>query len=101
MAVVGLFFGTLALSEAVPIVARRVVEDAGDRIELGWRVGARRVLRKSLRKSRIRAVERIWREDEPGVLEIRVGRDVHRVGKRMDPRALEWLEVVLRSAARG
>jgi hypothetical protein len=97
---VGVFFAALALSEAVPILARRVIEDAGDRIVLSRQVGARRVLRKALPKSRIRSVERIWREDEPGVVEIRVGDDVYPVGKRLDAPALEWLEGVVRGMAR-
>lgn len=94
------FFAALAVSEAVPILARRVIEDAGDRIVLSRQVGARRVLQKMLPKSRIRSVERIWREEEPGVVEIRVGDDVYRVGKRLDEPALEWLEVALRAMAR-
>jgi hypothetical protein len=98
---VGAVFAALALSEAVPILARRVIEDAGDRIVLSRQVGARRVFRKALPKSRIRSVERIWRVDEPGVVEIRVGDDVYRVGKRLDSPALEWLEGVLREMAPG
>jgi hypothetical protein len=96
---VGVFFAALALSEAVPILARRVIEDAGDRIVLSRQVGARRVLRKTLPKSRIRSVERVWREDEPGLVEIRVGDDVFPVGKRLDAPALEWLEGLLRGMA--
>jgi hypothetical protein len=68
---------------------------------LSRRVGARRVHRKTLPKSRIRSVERVWRVDEPGVIEIQVGDDVHRVGQRLDAPALEWLEAVLRAMARG
>jgi hypothetical protein len=94
------FFAALAISEALPIVARRVIDDAGDRIVLSLQVGARRVLPQTLPKSAIRSVERIWHEDEPGVVEIRVGDDVHRVGKRLDTPALEWLEAVLREMAR-
>jgi hypothetical protein len=99
-AVVVAFFAALAISEALPILARQVIEDAGDRIVLSRQVGARRVLRKSLPKSRILSVERIWRVEEPGVVEIRVGDDMHRVGRRLDALALEWLEGALRDMAR-
>jgi hypothetical protein len=99
-AVVVAFFAALAISEAVPILARQVIEDLGDRIVLSRQVGARRVLRKTLPKSRIRAVDRTWREDEPGAVEIRVDDDVYRVGKRLDAPALEWLEGALRVMAR-
>lgn len=95
MAAVGVFFGALAVSEALPILARRVIEDAGDRIVLSWQVGARRVLRKALPKARIRAVERVRREAEPGVVEVRVGTDVYRVGRHLDGLALAWLEDAL------
>jgi hypothetical protein len=101
LAGVGVFFAALALSQAVPILARQVIEDAGDRIVLSRQVGARRVLRKTLSKSRIQSVERLWREDEPGVVEIRVGVDVYRVGKGLDDAALEWLAGVLRGMTRG
>jgi hypothetical protein len=97
---VGAVFAALAISEAVPILARRVIEDTGDRVVLSWQVGARRVLRKTLPKSRIRSVEQIWREDEPGVVEIRVGDDVYRVGKRLDQPTLDWLAEVLQDMAR-
>jgi hypothetical protein len=99
VAAVGLFFAALALSEAIPILARQVIEDAGDRVVLSRQVGARRVLRKTLPKAQIRSVERISREDEPGAIEIRVGDDVHRVGKRLDPAALDWLAEVVRAMA--
>jgi hypothetical protein len=99
LAGVGVFFAALALSQAVPILARQVIEDAGDRLVLSRQVGARRVLRKTLPKSRIQSVERLWREDEPGVIEIRVGVDVHRVGKGLDDATLEWLAETLRDMA--
>jgi hypothetical protein len=59
MAGVGVFFAALAVSEAVPILTRRVIEDAGDRIVLSRQLGARRVLRKRLRKSEIRTIGRV------------------------------------------
>jgi hypothetical protein len=96
---VGLVFAALAVSQAVPILARRVVEDAGDRIVLSWQVGARRVLPTSLPKTRLRSVERAWRQEEPAAVEIRVGDDVHLVGKYLDAPTLEWLEAVLRRMA--
>lgn len=95
MAAVGVFFGALALSEALPILGRRVIDNEGDRIVLSWQVGARRVLRKSLAKARIRAVERVRRESEPDVVEVRLDNDVYRVGKHLDGLALEWLERAL------
>lgn len=95
MGAVGVFFAALAMSEALPILARRVIEDAGDRIVLSWQVGARRVLRKGLPKARIRAVERVRREAEPGVVEVRAGNDVYRIGKHLDGLTLEWLEDAL------
>jgi hypothetical protein len=98
---VGVFFATLAISEAIPILAPRVIEDAGDRIVLSRQVGARRVLRRTLPKSRIQSIERTWREEEPGVVEIRVGGDAHRVGKGLDPAALDWLAGALRGMAGG
>ena len=100
MAAVGVFFAALAVSEAVPILTRRVIEDRGDRIILSRRVGVRRVLRRELPKSEIAAVDWVWREDEPGVVEVRTREAVHRLGKRLDVAALEWLEGVIRGMVR-
>ncbi|MDX1675390.1 MAG: hypothetical protein R3314_11395 [Longimicrobiales bacterium] len=100
MAAVGVFFAALAVSEAVPILTRRVIEDRGDRIVLARRIGVRRVLKRTLRKPEITAVDWVWREDEPGVVEIRTDDAVHPIGKRLDVAGLEWLEGVIRQMLR-
>lgn len=104
MAGIGVLFGVLAVSQAVPILAPRVIQDRGDRIVLSRAVGVRLVLPRALPKSAIRSVERVWEEDEaetgaPGVVRIRTDRRTCRIGKGLDTHAAAWLEDAVRSMA--
>jgi len=101
---VGLLFGLLALSQAVPIVAPRVIRERGDRIVLSRAVGVRLILSRALPKSSVRSVERVWEEGEAGtgasgVVAIRTARQSHRLGRELDPEATAWLEIAVRAMA--
>lgn len=102
---IGGVFGVLALSQALAILAPRVIEDRGDRLVLSRKVGIRHVPQRTLPKSAIRSVERVWKEDAPGsgapgVLEIRTDDRVHRVCKHLEAGAMSWLEDAVRTLAR-
>lgn len=97
---IALFFGVLAVSQAVPVVAPRVIQDRGARIVLSRAVGARLLLSRVLPKSAVRSVERVWEEGEaereaPGAVRIRTDRHAYRLGKELDQEATLWLEDAL------
>lgn len=94
---IGLLFGWLAVSEGLAIAAPRVIEDAGDAIVLGRKVGVRHVPGRWIRKSDVREVHWTWTEEEPGVVELRTDGRVHRLGEHLDVASLEWLEGVVRA----
>ena len=94
---IGLFFGWLAVSEGLAIAAPRVIEDAGDAIVLGRKVGVRHVPGRWIRKADIREIHWTWTEEEPGVVEIRTQGRVHRLGEHLDVASLEWLEGAVRA----
>lgn len=102
----GLLFGVLAGSQAVPIVAPRVIQDRGDRIVLSRAVGVRLILRREVSKTAIRSVERIWEEGQagtrtPAVVRIRTERHTYRLGRELDMKATAWLEYAVRTMAGG
>lgn len=101
---VGLLFALLAASQALPIVAPRVIQERGDRIVLSRAVGVRLIVRRDLPKSAIRSVERVWEEGEaqvgaPGVVRIRTDRHTYRLGRELDSTATAWLAEAVRTLA--
>ncbi len=98
---IGLLFGLLAVSQAVPIVAPRVIQDRGDRIVLSRAVGVRLLLSRGLLKSVIRSLDRVREEGGErgmtGAVRIRTDRHVYRLGEELDPAATEWLEAAVRA----
>ena len=101
MAAVGLFFAALAVSEAWPMLARRVLEDRGDAVALGRRLGVRTLFFRTIPKTVITSVDRL---PEPGTdavnapyVMVRTDDDVHRIGKHLGEPELAWLEEALRT----
>lgn len=104
MAGIALLFGLLAVSQVVPVVAPRVIQDRGDRIVLSRAVGVRLIFRRELPKSAIHSVDRVREEGdaeagEPGVVRIRTGRHDYRLGRGLEPWAAAWLEDAVRAMA--
>lgn len=99
---IGVLFGLLAVSQAVPIVAPQVIRDRGDRIVLSRAVGVRLVLSRAVPKKAIRSVERVWEEGATGaqgVVAIRTDRHTYRLGRELDAEATAWLEAAVRTMA--
>lgn len=101
---IGVFFAVVAISQAFTILAPRVIEDRGDRLVLSRKVGVRRVVRRSIAKDEIEAVERMWARGEdvseaPGEVWIRTDGDTHRIGNGLDGVAVSWLEDAVRVMA--
>lgn len=104
MAAIAFLFALLAVSQAIPIVAPRVIQDRGDRIVLSRAVGVRHVLPRTLPKTAIEFVDRVREEGEAetaaaGVVRIRTGRHTYRLGEDLDTEATAWLEDAVRTMA--
>ncbi|MGK7312682.1 MAG: hypothetical protein ACN0LA_10645 [Candidatus Longimicrobiales bacterium M2_2A_002] len=100
MAAVGLFFGVLAVSEAWPMLTRRVIDIRDDAIALGRRLGVRTLFTRTIPTAEITSVDRL---PEPGTtgpeameVKIRAGDRETGVGRHLEDGALDWLEAVLR-----
>jgi threonine dehydrogenase-like Zn-dependent dehydrogenase len=101
----GALFAVVAVSQAFAILAPPVIQDRGDRIVLSRKVGVRRVLPRSIPKSEIEAVERMWERGEDvseaaGAVWVRTADATHRIGKGLDGTAVSWLEDALRVMVR-
>ena len=103
VALIGLFFAGLAVSQAYAILAPRVIEGEDDTLVLARLIGVRRVLPRRIPKSAVRSVDWVWSEGEgasgDGEVRVRTDDDVYRLGKGLDVAALEWLEGAVRRLA--
>ncbi|MFW5951561.1 MAG: hypothetical protein ACOCVZ_05540 [Gemmatimonadota bacterium] len=101
MALVGLAFGVVAVSQGVRILARPVLEEHPDHLVVGRRLGARTVLKRSVAKADIEAADRIRdpeavSADAAGVVRLRTRTGDHLLCRGLDPETLAWLEAAVR-----
>ena len=98
---VGLGFAAVAAYMGRALATPRVIEDRGDALHLSRPVRGRPTDPITVRKDRIRSVDRRHEGGASGPVRIHTDTAVYRIGGRLERHELEWLEETVRGLVNG